>query len=64
MSRAYLLILLPAALVGIAYLAVFHYLGNQIEAAPFLGAIGAFVAAVLAVRYAQRRKTRRPGKQP
>jgi hypothetical protein len=61
MSRAYLLIILPAALVGVCYFAVFHSLGMPVKPAPFLGAAAGFVAAVLVVRYYQRRKSRRPG---
>ena len=61
MSRAYLLIVLPAAVVGIFYLAIFHSLGMPIGWAPFLGAAGAFVAALFLVRRYQQRKLRRPG---
>jgi hypothetical protein len=61
MSRAYLLIVLPAAIVGVCYFAIFHSLGMAIHPAPFLVAAAGFVAAVFAVRYFQRRKTRRPG---
>jgi hypothetical protein len=61
MSRAYLLIVLPAAVVGLCYFAIFHSLGMPVRPAPFIGAAAGFVAAVLAVRYYQRRKPRRPG---
>ena len=61
MHRGYLLIVLPAVVVGIFYVAVMYYLGAAIRPAPFLGAAGAFVAALLLVRYYQRRKTKRPG---
>ena len=47
MRRAYLLIVVPAAIVGIFYLAIFHSLGMPIGWAPFLGAAGAFVAALI-----------------
>jgi hypothetical protein len=61
MRRAYLLIVLPAAIVGLIYFAIFHSLGMQVHPAPFLGAAGGFVVAVLVVNYYQRRKPRRPG---
>ena len=59
--RAYLLIALPAAIVGIFYFLLFRGMGIEMHAAPFLGAVGAFVAALLLVRRHQRRKVRRPG---
>jgi hypothetical protein len=61
MRRAYLLIVVPAIVVGIFYLLVFYEAGMEVKPAPFLGAIGAFVAALLLVRYFQRRKAKRPG---
>jgi len=62
MNRAYLLVTIPAALVGIFYFVVFRSAGMEVHAAPFLGALGAFVAGLLMVRYFQRRKARRPGR--
>jgi ABC-type spermidine/putrescine transport system permease subunit II len=62
MRRAYLLIVVPAAVVGVFYLAIFHSLGMPIGLAPFLGAAGAFIAAVFFVRRYQQRKLRRPGR--
>lgn len=62
MHRGYILILLPAALVGIFYFVVFRSAGMQVHAAPFLGAMGMFAGALLMVRYFQRRKARRPGR--
>ena len=61
MRRAYLLIAVPAAIVGIFYLAIFHSLGMPIGWAPFLGTAAAFAAALLLVRRYQQRKARRPG---
>ena len=65
MRRAYLLIALPAAIVGICYFVIFRSLGMELRAAPFLGAAAAMIVAVLGVRYYQRRhpprKPRRPG---
>jgi len=59
MSRAYLLIAIPAAIVGIFYFVLFHGMGVHLTAAPFIGAIGGFAAAVWLVRHYQRRKIRR-----
>jgi ABC-type spermidine/putrescine transport system permease subunit II len=61
MGRAYLLIVVPAAVVGIFYLAIFHSLGMAVGWAPFLGAAGVFAAALILVRRYQQRKVRRPG---
>jgi hypothetical protein len=61
MGRAYLLIVVPAAVVGIFYLAIFHGLGMAVGWAPFLGSAAAFAAALFFVRRYQRRKVRRPG---
>jgi hypothetical protein len=62
MRRAYLLIVIPAIVVGIFYFAVFHSLGMAIRPAPFVGAIASFVAALLGVRYFQRRKWKGSGR--
>jgi hypothetical protein len=59
MSRAYLLILIPAAVVGGFYFFIFHSLGMAIHPAPFLGTLGLFVVAVLLVRHYQTTKPRR-----
>jgi len=61
MRRAYLLIVLPAVIVGLFYFFVFRSMGLPLRPAPFLGAIGVFIAALLIVRRFQRRKARRPG---
>jgi hypothetical protein len=61
MRRAYLLIVLPAAVVGVFYFAIFHALGMEIHPAPFLGAGVAIAAALFFVLRYQRRKTRRDG---
>ena len=62
MRLAYLLIALPAVIVGIFYLAIFHSLGMPVGWAPFLGAAVAFIAALILVRRYQQRKLRRPGR--
>jgi hypothetical protein len=61
MRRAYLLIAVPAALVGIGYALVLRYIGVPVHGVPFGGAALAFVAAILIVRHYQRRKSRRHG---
>jgi ABC-type spermidine/putrescine transport system permease subunit II len=61
MRRAYLLIVIPGVVVGIAYVILLHYIGVTIHVGPFLGAAAAFVAAVLIVRHFQKRKSRRHG---
>lgn len=61
MRRAYLLIAIPAVLVGVGYVILLRHLGVEIHGAPFLGAAGAAVAALLIVRHYQRRKSRRHG---
>lgn len=64
MSRAYLLIVIPAIVVGAFYVAIFHGLGMSISWAPFLGTAVLFVGALLLVIRHQRRKVRRTGAQP
>ena len=59
MSRAYFLILIPAALVGVAYVILLRRLSVPIHIGPFLGAAAAAIAAILVVRRYQRRKSRR-----
>jgi hypothetical protein len=61
MRRAYLLIALPALIIGVCYFVVFRSLGLTLQSAPFLGAAGGFAAAVLLVRFYLRRHGRRPG---
>ena len=62
MRRAYLLIFIPALLVGVCYFVVFHSLGYPIAPGPFLGAAGGIVAAVLLVRHYVHRHARRSGR--
>jgi uncharacterized membrane protein YjjB (DUF3815 family) len=59
MSRAYFLILIPAALVGVGYVILLRRLNVPIHIGPFLGAAVAAIAAILIVRHYQRRKSRR-----
>ena len=60
MRRTYLLIVIPAVVVGAFYLAIFHSLGMAVSWAPFLGTAVLFVGALLLVRHYQRRKVKRP----
>jgi Flp pilus assembly protein TadB len=62
MNRAYLLIAIPAALVGIAYVVLLRLIGVQIYGAPFLGAAVALLAAILIVRRFHRSKGARRSK--
>jgi uncharacterized membrane protein YjjB (DUF3815 family) len=61
MRRAYLLIAIPAVLVGIAYVILLRRMGLEIHSGPFLGAAATAIAAVLLVRRYQKRKPRRHG---
>ena len=61
MRRAYLLIVVPPAIVGAFYFAIFHALGVEIHPAPFVGAGIAIAAALFFVLRYQRRKVRRHG---
>ena len=61
MRRAYLLIVLPAVIVGIFYFAIFHALGMEIHPAPFVGAAVAIASALWFVWRYQRRKVKRHG---
>jgi hypothetical protein len=61
MRRAYLLIAIPAALVGCGYVIVLRYLGVQLHAGPFLGSAAAAIAAILIVRHYLKRKSRGHG---
>jgi len=61
MRRAYLLIAIPAVLVGTAYVILLRHIGVQIHPGPFVGTAAAFIAAILIVRRHQRRKSRRHG---
>lgn len=59
MRRAYLLIVIPGIIVGAGYVIVLRYIGVQIHAGPFIGAVAAFIAAILIVRHFQKRGSRR-----
>ena len=61
MRRAYLIIVLPAAVVAAFYVAIFQGLGFDIRLAPFLGTAAAFLGALLGVWRYQRRKKGRGG---
>jgi len=60
--RAYLLIILPAAIVGVGYYVIFHSLGIELTPVPFLGALAAFAVALFLVRRYANRKARRSGR--
>ncbi|HEY4581068.1 MAG TPA: hypothetical protein VIG89_08535 [Candidatus Acidoferrales bacterium] len=54
--RAYLIIILPAAVVAVFYLAIFRGLGFEVRLAPFLGTAAVFFGALIGVWRYQRRK--------
>jgi hypothetical protein len=60
-SRAYLIIILPAVVVGAFYVAIFRGLGFDVRFAPFLGTAAIFLGAVIGVWRYQRRKQRGRG---
>jgi ABC-type Fe3+ transport system permease subunit len=62
MRRAYLLIAVPGFAVSVGYVLVFRSLGLKIQAAPFVAAVGAAVAALWLVRRCLQRKPRRAGR--
>jgi hypothetical protein len=55
-QRAFLIVLIPALVVGIFYVAVFRGLGLGLSPLPFLGAAAALAAGLIGVRRYQRRK--------
>jgi Na+-driven multidrug efflux pump len=56
--RAFLIVFIPAAIVGVFYLLIFRGLGFEVEPAPFLGTAAAFLAGLFGVWRYQRRKHR------
>lgn len=58
MNRAFLIALVPAALVAIAYLAAASFLGVQLSTARFVIAVAGFFAVAGAVYWVRRRKAR------
>jgi ABC-type spermidine/putrescine transport system permease subunit II len=59
MNRSFLIIILPAIVVGLGYLFMFHWLGYALEPFRFVGAAIVVVAAVILVQRHQRRKAPR-----
>jgi ABC-type Fe3+ transport system permease subunit len=58
MNRAFLIVLIPAALVGLGYVLVFRHAGIPVRPLPLVMAtVGFLIAAGLVHRY-QRRKRR------
>ena len=56
MHRGFLIIFVPAAIVGVFYIVIFRGLGMDVKLAPFLGTAAAFVVGLIGVRRYQRRK--------
>lgn len=61
MNRGFLIILLPAVIVGIFYVAIFHWLGFALRPAPFLGTAAAFAIGLIVVWRSQRKKQGKRG---
>jgi hypothetical protein len=61
MSRAYMIVILPAVIVAVFYMAIFRGLGFDVQLAPFLGTAAAFAGALFGVWRYQRRKQRGRG---
>jgi hypothetical protein len=58
-QRAFLIVLIPALVVGIFYLAIFRGLGLALSPLPFIGAAAVIAAGLIGVRRYQRRKEQR-----
>ena len=61
MQRAFLIVLIPALVVGIFYLLMFRGLGFELTPLPFLGAAAALAAGLIGVWRYQRRKGQKRG---
>ena len=62
MNRSFLIVIVPAMLVGLGYIFVMQYLGARLEPLRFVAAgVGAAVAVFLVHKY-QRRKSSRRGR--
>jgi len=60
MNRAFLIVIIPAALVGAGYLFVMRILGARVDYLRFAMAAAGFLAAIAAVNAYRRRHPRRP----
>jgi hypothetical protein len=56
MHRGFLIVFVPAAVVGALYIAAFRAFGLEIGLAPFLGTAAAFLGGLAGVWQYQRRK--------
>ncbi len=61
MNRSYLIIIFPAAVVAVFYVAIFQGLGFGVRLAPFLGTAAVFLGALIGVWRYQRRKQKGRG---
>ena len=59
MQRAFLIVLIPALVVGIFYVAMFRGLGLALSPLPCIGVAAAIAAGLIGVRRYQRRKEQR-----
>ena len=56
MHRGFLIVFVPAAIVGAFYIMIFRGLGFDVRLAPFLGTAAAFFGGLIGVWRYQRRK--------
>lgn len=56
MHRGFLIVFVPAAIVGAVYIAIFRGMGIGVGLAPFLGTAAAFLVGLIGVRRYRRRK--------
>ena len=57
MHRGFLIVFVPAAIVGVFYIAIFRSLGLDVGLAPFLGTAVAFLGGLAGVwQYRRRRR--------
>ncbi len=59
MNRSFLIVLIPAVVVGLGYLLMFHFLGFALEPFRFVGAVVLIIGAIILVQRRQRRKASR-----
>jgi hypothetical protein len=54
--RGFLIVFVPAALVGACYIVLFRWMGYEVGLAPFLGTAAAFLGGLVGVWRYQRQK--------
>ena len=57
MHKGFLIVFVPAAVVGVCYIALFRWMGYDVGLAPFLGTAVAFAGGLAGVwRYQQQKR--------